>query len=106
MEYHMLQVIKESSFATYEAHKVVNMPIAGQLLVKVTDEGRLADHFRVAVFGNSPVKAMFAIDSLVDTPGAASWTFELERRPTEIRPRDNSFTTRWIDRWWLPTSSR
>ena len=89
----------EGEFEAYEDgdHGRSTDPLHAALLVRIDDEGRIEDHFRVALAGSGRLMANFRADRILDHPKFAAFTFRCEREPRSIRLRNNCFSSRWED---------
>jgi len=71
--------------------------LGGHLLVRISDNGRLEDHFKVVLSGTESLTATFKAGSLIQNAGMANYLFTIEMSPEDIELRNNSFTTKWQD---------
>jgi len=89
-----------ASFASYTG---ANRPgadhdsLGGHLLVRISDNGRLEDHFKVVLSGTENLRATFKADALTQNASLANYQFSIELSPEDIDLRNNSFTSKWQD---------
>jgi len=91
----VLQFHGAEDYETFEdRHASVPEAVRADLLVRVDSQGRLEDHFRVAVRGNKPLKAAARLDKVMG-PNFRGYVLHVEAVPNDIRCKANTFTTKW-----------
>jgi hypothetical protein len=108
MAYAGMKLLPESQMAAYEgqAEAGSGATVWGQILVKVGADGRMDDHFVAKLCGSQRLNARFEGRELLRAATLARFSFALERRPSEITFKNNSFTTKWEDLEQLVASSK
>ena len=94
-----LVVYPDAEFNTFgvAAHAEVPGPLEAALLVRIDGQGRLEDHFRIALRGKGPLQTEFAAEELLADPAFGGFIFQCDTPPGQIRLKANLFTTRWED---------
>ena len=103
------ELLPNSSFAAYtgaDRPRADHDTLGGHLLVRISDNGRLEDHFKVILSGTDNLIATFKADALTQNAGLASYQFALEVAPETIDLRNNSFTSKWQDLESMVASNR
>ena len=94
------ELAPNATFATYNGatrHGAEHEGLGGHLLIRVSDHGRLEDHFRVVLSGSEDLSATFTANTLTQNPSLDGYTFSMEVAPENIELRNNSFTSKWQD---------
>jgi len=71
--------------------------LSGHLLVKINNNCRLEDQFKVVIKGPDNLSAVFEASALTQKAGLEKYTFALEAAPETIEFRGNAFSTKWQD---------
>jgi hypothetical protein len=71
--------------------------LAAELLVQARPNGRLLDHFRLALGGNSIVDVNFQLASIWQIPAATTLSLRYQVWPKDIELRRNMVTSAWTD---------
>jgi hypothetical protein len=66
-----------------------------ELLVQVRPNGRMLDHFQVAVGGSKILNINFALADILASPRARSWRMKMQVWPRDVEIRRNMMTSTW-----------
>ncbi len=69
-----------------------------ELMAQVRSNGRIADHWRIALGGPKVLEAKFLVSTLLPAAtGLPNWFFTYQQFPQDIVIRRNMLTSTWID---------
>jgi hypothetical protein len=99
MAYSEIRVLPEAQFGTFDG---VALTGAGEtlwasLLLRVSNTGRVEDHFLVRLSGSQRLTASFEASAVTEAGELQQFRFAVERRPAELVFKNNSFVTKWED---------
>jgi hypothetical protein len=99
MAYASCRLLPEARFESYDCMDVVDAgsTLWGHLLVQISPDGRLEDHFRVKLSGSQRITGRFDGRKLLRAATLAHYNFTLERRPGDLEFKNNSCCTKWED---------
>ena len=63
--------------------------------MKVDGQGRLCDHFRIALASAGPVKGDLRGEEMYPSPHFHGYTFSVEEEAANIKLKQNCFTSKW-----------
>ena len=89
------KTLPEDQFHAYRPEAQTGL--TAELLVKVDGQGRLSDHFRVALASAGPVKGDFRGEELYPCANFHGYTFTVEEDAANIKLKQNCFTSKWAD---------
>lgn len=94
-----LIVYPDADYHTFEdaTHARVDVPLQGDLLIRIDREGRVEDHFRVVFRGNEGLRAEFAASQILPQPRFAGFRIRCDKPAHGVKLRNNSFASRWED---------
>jgi len=102
----VLQFHGAEEYETFEdRHASVPEAVRADLLVRIDSQGRLEDHFHVAVHGNKPLNTAARLDKVMG-PNFRGNVLHAEVVPNKIRCKPNTFTTKWEELIDVVASSR
>jgi hypothetical protein len=100
MAYSEVKLLPVAQFGTFDGEAA---PGAGEtlwwghLLARISNSGRLEDHFLVKICGSQLLTASFAATAITEAADLQGYSFTLERRPMELHFKNNSFVSKWED---------
>jgi hypothetical protein len=99
MAYTNCRMLPGHQFATYDCPELseAGATLWAALLVQVSPDGRVEDHYRLRVNGSTLLRASAAAPELIATEELASYVFHVEKRPVELEFRQNMCCTKWED---------
>ena len=68
-----------------------------EVMAQVRNDGRLIDHFRLALGGSDMLEASFKIKQVLNNDKIANWGFLYKLWPRDVKIRRNMTTSDWID---------
>jgi hypothetical protein len=71
--------------------------LGAELLVQVRPNGRMLDHFRVAVGGNKILQINAAMADVLQIPSAKTWRLKMQLWPRDLDVKRNMTSTAWLD---------
>jgi len=92
----VLQFLAAEEYELFESgrHATVPEAVRADLLVRLDSMGRMEDHFRLAVRGQQPLKAVARADKVLG-PGFSDYSLHVETMPASLRFKANTFTAKW-----------
>ena len=103
------ELAPNATFANFDGatrHGADHEGLGGHLLIRVSDHGRLEDHFRIILSGTEDISASFTASALTQDASLDGYIFSLEVAPESIELRNNSFTSKWQDLEQLVASNK
>jgi len=68
-----------------------------ELYATVRENGRIVDHVRYAIGGDTPMKAVFKMGVICEEPEFEDFTVVIQRRTEDIDLRKGLLTSNWVD---------
>jgi len=72
-------------------------PHTAELFAVVRNDGRIIDHNRVVMGGNSPLEASFKLGRVYDDPVMSDWTIHIQKFPRDLAFRRGLLSTTWAN---------
>jgi hypothetical protein len=108
MAYSGVRILPAAQFGTFDGMALTGdgETLWGNLLVRISNTGRVEDHFLVRISGSQLLNASFDASAFTDVGELQQFSFTVERRPTELTFKNNSFVSKWEDLVELVASNR
>jgi hypothetical protein len=108
MAYANCRMLPGHQFATYDCPEPAEpgATIWAALLVQVSADGRVEDHYRLRVNGSTLLRASATAPELIAAEELASYVFHVEKRPVDLEFRQNMCCTKWEDLEQLVAAGR
>ena len=71
--------------------------IGVELMAQIRTNGRILDHFRLALGGSNMLEAKVHLKNILPTAEPPDWTLKLASWPRDKKLRRNMATTAWLD---------
>ena len=68
-----------------------------EVMAQARNNGRLIDHFRLALGGSDMLEASFKIKQVLNSDKIANWGFLYKLWPRDVKIRRNMTTSDWVD---------
>jgi len=89
------QIRAADEFDLYPGADGQQGPLAGHLLMRISDSGRSEEHYRLVTSGDSDLKHTFRASDVTEVERVAHYHLSVEIRPDELQFKPNSTVTKW-----------
>ncbi len=91
----VFKTLHEDQFNSYRLE--AQQGLRAELLVKVDEQGRPSDHFRIALAAAGAVKGGFRAEEMYPGKHFRGYSFQVEEEAADIKIKQNCFASKWSD---------